>query len=152
VKKMSNRVETSKKLLRIAELDVARAEERMVVLRQGVEKAETAHQVAKQQLADFAARWEAESRRGLAMSQLRVFESHRDHLIRELDARHAELEGARAQVDSQERQVVRLRQAVDRSEKVRAKMQREQDVVRLKKEQREMDDRTSARSQSSWGN
>ena len=149
---MSNRVETSKKLLRIAELDVARAEERMVVLRQGVEKAETAHQVAKQQLADFAARWEAESRRGLAMSQLRVFESHRDHLIRELDARLAELEGARAQVDSQERQVVRLRQAVDRSEKVRAKMQREQDVVRLKKEQREMDDRTSARRQSSWGN
>lgn len=148
---MSNRVETSKKLLRIAELDVARAEERMVALREAVQKAETAHEVALQQLADFEARWEAESRRGLAMAQLRVFESHRDHLIREKGARHAELEGARAQVDSQERQVVRLRQAVDRCEKVRAKMQREQDVLRLKREQNQADDRTSARRPVSWG-
>jgi flagellar biosynthesis chaperone FliJ len=148
---MSNRVETSKKLLRIAELDVARAEERTVALRQAVETAETAQQAAKQQLADFATRWEAESRRGMQMSQLRVFETHRDLLIREVGARQAELEGARAQVDSQVRQVVRLRQAVDRSEKVRSKMQREHDVTRLKKEQRAMDDRTSARRQMTWG-
>lgn len=148
---MTNRVETSKKLLRIAELDVARAEERMVLLRQAVQKAEAACDAATQQLVEFEAKWEAESRRGLAMSQLRIFETHRDHMIREKGARKAELDGARAQVDSQERQVVRLRQAVDRSEKVRSKMQREQDVLRLKKEQSEADDRTSARHQTFWG-
>ncbi|MEZ4461603.1 MAG: flagellar FliJ family protein [bacterium] len=146
---MSNRVQTANKLLRLAEVDTARADERMMSLRQQTEKAESDYRRAQDDLAEFELQWDTASRSGLGMAHLLVYQNQRDFLVRQVAHARDALSRSRGEVDAQERHLQRLRQVVDRAEKVRARMQREQDVVRIKKDQREMDDRT--RYVPSWG-
>lgn len=146
---MSNRVQTANKLLRLAEVDTARADERMMSLRHMTEKAEADYRRAQDDLAEFELQWDTASRAGLGMAHLLVYQNQRDFLVRCVTEARDAMGRARGEVDAQERHLQRLRQVVDRAEKVRARMQREQDVVRIKKDQREMDDRT--RYVPSWG-
>lgn len=140
---MPNRVHTANKLLRLAEVDAARANERVAKLREQVASAKEAMQTAVDDLSKFEIKADAASRAGLSTAHLRIFENHRAFLIAAVQTRSDELNKAQGQVDAQERHLQRLRQGVDRAEKVRLKMQREVDVATQKKQQRELDDRSS---------
>jgi len=140
---MSGRHVLSKKLVKLAEIDAARVQERCDTLEQEVRQARTRLQALEEELSRFEASKEERSGQGLKMGELKLFEAHAEGLIRSIGEERESLTQRERDLSNEKNRLIAVRRDVDRAEKVSLRVRKGDEKKRAQESQRVDDDRAS---------